>query len=97
MTLYGNPSTSTNQILTGVAQSIAYTFNLRRAGGSNVVAIAQTTIRTTSYKYIDFLVPGLIGYSILTGSMMSLINVASSYKKEKLFKLLSLTPLTRSE
>ena len=48
-------------------------------------------------KYIDFLVPGLIGFSILVSPMFSLVNISSEYKRIKLFKQLSLTPLTKIE
>jgi ABC-2 type transport system permease protein len=48
-------------------------------------------------KYIDFLIPGLIGFSILVSPMFSLVSISSEYKKIKLFKQLSLTPLTKME
>jgi ABC-2 type transport system permease protein len=48
-------------------------------------------------KYIDFLVPGLIGFAILISPMFSLVNISSEYKRIKLFKQLSLTPLTKME
>ena len=54
-------------------------------------------MNTQQTKYIDFLIPGLIGFSILTSPMFSLVNISSEYKKTKLFKQLSLTPLTKME
>ena len=43
------------------------------------------------------MIPGLIGFSILVSPMFSLVNISSEYKKTKLFKQLSLTPLTKME
>jgi ABC-2 type transport system permease protein len=48
-------------------------------------------------KYIDFLIPGLIGFSILVSPMFAMVNITSEYKKTKLFKQLSLTPLHKME
>ena len=56
---------------------------------------ARRSARAT--KYVDFLIPGLVGFSILVSPMFSLVNVSSEYKKNKLFKQLSLTPLTKME
>jgi len=54
-------------------------------------------VNLQSPKYIDFLVPGLIGFSILTSPMFSMVNISAEYKKSKFFKQLSLTPLTKGE
>jgi ABC-2 type transport system permease protein len=61
------------------------------------VGFVQQSIKSNSYKYIDFLIPGLVGFSVLTSPMFSLVNISSEYKKTKLFKQLSLTPLTKTE
>ena len=59
--------------------------------------MAQTTANSKVTKYVDFLVPGLVGFSILVSPMFSLVNISSEYKRVKLFKQLSLTPLTKME
>jgi ABC-2 type transport system permease protein len=71
--------------------------NLRGATGLHAIELQQRNIESQSYKYIDFLIPGLIGFSVLTSPMFSLVNISSEYKKTKLFKQLSLTPLTKTE
>lgn len=97
VTLYGNPATTTSAIVSGITHGVINAFNLRRAGGSSVIGIDQLTIKSQSYKYIDFLVPGLVGFSILTSPMFALVNISSQYKRDKIFKQLSLTPLTKTE
>jgi ABC-2 type transport system permease protein len=42
-------------------------------------------------------VPGLIGFAALTSPMFALVNISSTYRRDKVFKLLSLTPLTKTE
>jgi ABC-2 type transport system permease protein len=62
-----------------------------------VIGLTSATVNTQQTKYVDFLIPGLIGFSILVSPMFSLVNISSEYKKTKLFKQLSLTPLTKME
>lgn len=97
VTIYGNPSQSSSAIVIGTVSGIVNLFNLERYGGSPIIGITQTTAQAQVTKYIDFLVPGLIGFSILVSPMFSLVNISSEYKRIKLFKQLSLTPLTKIE
>jgi len=97
VTVYGNPASSSSTIVLGTVEGVANLFNLERFNGTVIVGIAQTTVNTEQTKYVDFLIPGLIGFSILVSPMFSLVNVSSEYKKSKLFKQLSLTPLTKME
>jgi ABC-2 type transport system permease protein len=97
ITVYGNPSQSTSGIVSGTVNGVANYFNLQRFNGTAIIGLIQTTVNTEQTKYVDFLIPGLIGFSILVNPMFSLVNISSEYKKTKLFKQLSLTPLTKME
>jgi len=98
VTVYSNPTDTSGQIALGVADGVINAFNLQRAHGSQVIGLqSQAITGNLNYKYIDFLVPGLIGFSVLTSPMFSMVNISSEYKKSKLFKQLSLTPLTKGE
>ena len=96
VTVYGNPTQSSNAIVSGTVSGVINFFNLHRYGGSPIIGISPATVKSQAPKYIDFLVPGLIGFSILVSPMFSMVNISSEYKKNKLFKLLSLTPLTKT-
>ncbi len=97
ISIYGNPASTSSAIVSGVTRGVINAFNLRRAGGSQVIGVQALTIKSQSFKYIDFLVPGLIGFSILTSPMFALVNISSQYKRDKIFKQLSLTPITKTE
>ncbi len=98
VTIFSNPTDSTAQEVMGVTSGVINAFNLKRAGASAVIGLeTQTISASNNYKYIDFLIPGLVGFSILTSPMFSMVNISSEYKKNKLFKQLSLTPLTKGE
>jgi len=72
-------------------------FNLRMAQAPSLIGYTDRAVNLQAPKYIDFLVPGLIGFSILTSPMFSMVNISAEYKKSKFFKQLSLTPLTQGE
>lgn len=97
VTVYGNPSSSSSAVVSETVKAVINLFNLKRYGGSPILGMSQTTVNPKVHKYIDFLVPGLIGLSIILTPMEALITVSSEYKKTKLFKQLSLTPLTKME
>jgi ABC-2 type transport system permease protein len=93
--VYGNPASTTSAIVSQITASVVNSFNLY--GGAPVLGIKPMTIASSSYKYIDFLIPGLIGFAVLMSPMFALVNVSSTYKRDKVFKALSLTPLTKTE
>ena len=97
LTVYGNPASSTSGIVSGTVDGVANGFNLHRFNGTTVIGLTPATVSTQQTKYVDFLIPGLVGFAILVNPMFSLVNISSEYKKTKIFKQLSLTPLTKYE
>jgi ABC-2 type transport system permease protein len=97
VTMYTNPSDSTSGIVLSVVNGVINSFNLGHAHAVPVIGMNSKSIKPQSYTYIDFLVPGLIGFSILTSPMFSMVNISAEYKKNKIFRQLSLTPLTKGE
>jgi ABC-2 type transport system permease protein len=98
VTLYTDPSDATSGgiaqfVLTGVANS----YNLASSHGTAIIGTTNQQVGSQVYKYIDYLVPGLIGFSILTSPMFALVEISSTYRKDHLFRQLSLTPLTKGE
>ncbi len=103
VTVYTNPEDSASEgAVLGAVEGVANAFNLHAAcaGGPSctpVVGFTNLKVGSQIYTYIDYLIPGLIGFSILTSPMFSLVDITSSYRKEGIFRQLSLTPLTRGE
>jgi ABC-2 type transport system permease protein len=98
LVFYGNPADASSLgIAEGTIQGVANAFNLQLANGTAVVGVHPENVGSPLFGPIDYLVPGLIGFSILTSPMFSMVEISSSYKKDHLFQQLSLTPLTKSE
>ena len=98
LVLYTNPQDPTSSgVAEGVVAGVGNAYNLQLAHGRDTVQLSDVHLGSTLYTYIDYLVPGLIGFSVLTSPMFSMVEISSSYKKDHLFRQLSLTPLTKSE
>lgn len=97
VSIYGNPASSVYGAVVGVTNAVVSEFNLKAAGASAIVSTQQVSVASKTYTYIDYLVPGLIGFAVLTSPMFALVNISSQYKRDKIFKQLSLTPLTKTE
>jgi ABC-2 type transport system permease protein len=98
LTVFTDPAdASASGTVLGAVQGVASAFNLHLANGTAVVGFTTQNVGSQVYSYIDYLIPGLIGFSILTSPMFSMVDVAAGYRKDGIFRELSLTPLTRSE
>ena len=101
ITIYSNPADTSSVIVSTVVSGVVNEFNLQAECAAPpcapVIGLDRTPITFQEAKYIDFLIPGLIGFSVLTSPMFSMVNITSDYKKSKFFKQLSLTPLTKTE
>jgi ABC-2 type transport system permease protein len=97
VTVYVNPSLSSSAVVSDTTDGVINAFNLKRYGGSPFIGMSQTTVNPKVHKYIDFLVPGLIGLAVILIPMEAVITVSSEYKKTRLFKQLSVTPITKME
>jgi ABC-2 type transport system permease protein len=95
--LYGIPDSSQSTIVSSTISGVIVQFNFHLANTTPILGYEQKNINLKLQKYINYLVPGLIGFAILTSPMFSVVNISAEYKKIKLFKQLSITPLTKSE
>jgi ABC-2 type transport system permease protein len=94
---YNNPAVSTSSVAQQAISVTVQLFNSHFAQKNQTIALVSASVTTHAANYIDFLIPGLIGLVILTSPMFSMTYIVSSYKKDKIFRQLSLTPLTKSE
>ncbi|MCI4337181.1 MAG: ABC transporter permease [Thermoplasmata archaeon] len=98
LTVFTDPQDQASSgIVLGVVSGVANGFNLQAAHGTDIIGLHQESVGSATYVPIDYLVPGLIGFTILTSPMFALVDISASYRKDGLFRELSLTPLTKSE
>ncbi len=98
--LFTNPQDASGAGISEEAvQGVVTAFNLHAACPtcSPIIGITPKNVGSQVYKEIDYLIPGLIGFTILTSPMFSMVDIAASYRKDGIFRELSLTPLTKAE
>jgi ABC-2 type transport system permease protein len=98
VTVYTDPAqAATAGVVDGAVTGVVNGANLEEAGGAPLVGVASLNVGSQTYGYVDYLVPGLIGFAILVSPMFTVVNLSALYKRQKIFRQLSLTPLTRGE
>lgn len=68
----------------------------RAAGRTDRVEVRETLITQPGARYIDFLIPGLLGMNIMSGGMWGVGFVLVDMRSRKLLKRLVATPMPRS-
>jgi ABC-2 type transport system permease protein len=68
----------------------------RAAGRRDPVPIAERHVTEPGTRYIDFLIPGLLGMNLLAGSMWGVGYVIVDMRVRKLLKRFAATPMRRS-
>lgn len=69
----------------------------RGAGRHDVVTIGERQIRERGSRYIDFVVPGLLGMNIMGGGIWGLGFAIVDARRKSLLKRLVATPMSRAE
>lgn len=97
LTYYYNPSQTTGAVAQQAIHYVVQAFNNQGSTGIGNISVTTASVSFKAATTTDYLIPGLIGMVILTSPMFSMTYVVSSYKKEKIFRQLSVTPLTKGE
>jgi ABC-type multidrug transport system permease subunit len=69
----------------------------RAAGRRDALRTADIRITEPGARYIDFLVPGLLGMNLMAGSLWGVGFVIVDMRVKKLLKRLAATPMTRTD
>jgi ABC-type multidrug transport system permease subunit len=69
----------------------------RAAGRLDPVRTAESRVTEPGSRYIDFLVPGLLGMNLMGGSLWGVGFVIVDMRVKKLLKRLAATPMTRTD
>ncbi len=68
----------------------------RGAGRKNPVGTRETLVREPGSRYIDFLVPGLLGMNLMSSSLWGLGFALVDQRRKKLLKRLLATPMAKT-
>jgi len=97
VTLFGDPSKSTFAVAQGVLQAVAEQMNFQLAGVSPVMGVSSLTVASSTYQYMDYFLPGIVGMTVMTTTMYSMTSICGEYRTRKYFKLLATTTLSKAQ
>lgn len=69
----------------------------RAAGRADPVATSERTVRETGARYVDFVVPGLLGMNLMGSGMWGIGFAVVDARRKHLLKRLVATPMSRSQ
>jgi ABC-type polysaccharide/polyol phosphate export permease len=79
-----------------IARSLADDVLQRAAGRSDPLPVAEEQVRERGSRYIDFLVPGLLGMNLMGTGIWGIGFAIVDQRRKKLLKRLIATPMSRS-
>jgi len=98
LTLYFDPSDqTTTSILRSIITSAIYQLNINILGGETVIGINEKSSVGEDFDYIDFFLPGMIGFTIMTSCIYGSIERNTKYRKDGILRKLLTMPVTRAE
>ncbi|MFH1102128.1 MAG: ABC transporter permease [Methanobacteriota archaeon] len=98
LSFYYNPSDpgSTSVVRSILSSSVQET-NLFLSQGHHILNIQEKSTITKKFKYIDFFIPGMIGFTIMQLCIYGSIERNTKYRKDGILRKLLTTPITRTE
>ena len=97
VTLYGDPTLATYGIAAAAVSGAATQMNFGLAGARPVIGMDTATVSQEQLKFIDFFLPGMIGFTVLTNALFAMTPTAAEYRTRKYFKFLATTTLKKGE
>ncbi len=88
-----DPTRPESRLARGVVDDVLQ----RAAGRTDPVAVADRPVVEPGARYIDFLIPGLVGVNIMSSGMWGIAWVIVETRQKKLLKRLVATPMRRGE
>lgn len=80
-----------------LARSLAEEALQRAAGRADRIAIREEKVSEPGARYIDFLIPGLLGMNLMSGGLWGIGYAVVDMRVKKLLKRLIATPMHRSD
>lgn len=98
MTFYYDPSQqTTTSIVQAVISNILQEYNLAITSGRTVVMLTNSAIVSDEFEFIDFFIPGMIGFTIMSSCIYGSIERNTKYRKDGILRKMLTMPVSRTE
>lgn len=94
LTLFSDPSNlQANQVVKGTLNTFADKTTLALLKSKPALAITDTSVSSKNVRYVDFLLPGIIGQAIMFSAIIGTAVGVSRYREQQVLKRILATPL----
>jgi ABC-2 type transport system permease protein len=98
LSLYMDPSDqTTTQVVRSVVSSILQEMNKNLSQGRTIIGVNYISTITENFNFIDFFLPGMIGFTIMQSAIYGSIERNTKYRKDGILRKLLTTPISRTE
>jgi len=97
VSFYYDPSSSSASVIQSVVTSTLQEYNIHLSGGHQVIGVDPVSTIGKNFNYIDFFVPGMIGFTLMQTCIYGSIERNTKYRKDGILRKLLTMPVTRTE
>src|SRR5262249_61548914 len=94
---YDKPAAIQAGIVRGVISGLASDLSQRATGQAPQVTVEQVSVNSSSLRYIDYLVPGLLAMALSQSAVFGVAGTLVSWRERGIFRRLRVTPLPLRE
>lgn len=98
MTFYFDPSQqTTTSIVQTILSNILQEYNLAVTGGRTVITLTDEATVSDEFDFIDFFIPGMIGFTIMSSCIYGSIERNTKYRKDGILRKMLTMPVSRTD
>ena len=88
---------TSNQQIRDLISYFVINTNMNMSGGREIIGIEDVETISGEFTYIDFFIPGMIGFTIMQTCIYGSLERNTKFRKDGILRKLLTTPITRSE
>ncbi len=93
--VYFDKSQTSSMALLSIISEVLNQLNLKLLGANPVVVPAMHDVATQSISYLAFLIPGIVGMSIMSSAVNGTVGMMAHNRATGVFRKLATTPMSR--
>jgi ABC-2 type transport system permease protein len=98
LSFYFDPSQqTTTSIIQSILLNVINDYNLGLTGGAHIIGVDEKQIIGEDFEFIDFFIPGMIGFTIMTSCIYGSIERNTKYRKDGILRKMLTMPITRTD
>ena len=98
LSLITDPSDqTTSQIIRNTIVYVLYEFNMNVTDSFKIISLNEESSVGDDFEFIDFFVPGMIGFTIMTSMIYGSIERNTKYRKDGILRKLQTMPISQAD